>query len=83
MQIHHDKHHQTYITKLQTAISQAPTLKGKSLVSSQDLEHLCKAALGESTTEDTENRKIMAVFAMWCVSTGLHIAGMNASDRIA
>lgn len=31
MQIHHDKHHQTYITKLQTAISQAPTLKGKSL----------------------------------------------------
>ena len=32
MQIHHDKHHQTYVTKLQTAISQAPALKGKSLV---------------------------------------------------
>ena len=32
MQIHHDKHHQTYIAKLQTALSQAPMLKGKSLV---------------------------------------------------
>ncbi len=57
MQIHHDKHHQTYITKLQTAISQAPTLKGKSLVSSQKLEHLCKETLGESTTEGTNSGK--------------------------
>ena len=33
MEIHHDRHHQTYVTKLQTALDQASDLKGKSLVS--------------------------------------------------
>lgn len=33
MEIHHDRHHQTYVTKLQAAIGQAPALRGKSLVS--------------------------------------------------
>ena len=32
MQIHHDKHHQTYVTKLNEAIEKAPELKGKSLI---------------------------------------------------
>ncbi|MBC8173438.1 MAG: superoxide dismutase [Chitinophagales bacterium] len=31
MQIHHDKHHQAYVTKLNEAIDKAPELKGKSL----------------------------------------------------
>lgn len=31
MEIHHDRHHQTYVTKLQAAVGQAPSLKGKSL----------------------------------------------------
>jgi Fe-Mn family superoxide dismutase len=31
MQIHHDKHHQAYITKLNDAITAEPTLAGKSL----------------------------------------------------
>jgi len=84
MQIHHDKHHQTYITKLQTAISQAPTLKGKSLVSSQELEHLCKATLGESTTEGTNRGKSwLCLPSVWCLSTRLHIPGLNATDRVA
>ena len=30
MQIHHDKHHATYVTNLQTAVDKAPELKGKS-----------------------------------------------------
>ena len=47
MQIHHDKHHQTYVTKLQTAISQAPTLKGKSLVSWTWLQNLYKPSQNE------------------------------------
>lgn len=34
MQIHHDKHHQAYVTKLNEAIEKAPELKGRSL---QDL----------------------------------------------
>ena len=82
MQIHHDKHHQTYITKLQTAISQAPTLKGKSLVSSQKLEHLRKAALGESTREGTQ-RAESCLPSVWCLPTWLHIPGVHAADRIA
>lgn len=32
MEIHHDRHHQTYVTKLQAAVGKAPSLKGKSLV---------------------------------------------------
>jgi len=31
MQLHHDKHHQTYVDKLNAAIDQAPELQGKSL----------------------------------------------------
>lgn len=31
MQIHHDKHHQGYVTKLNDAIEKAPELKGKTL----------------------------------------------------
>lgn len=31
MQIHHDKHHNAYVTKLNEAIEKAPELKGKSL----------------------------------------------------
>ena len=32
MEIHHSKHHQTYVTKLNEAIEKAPELKGKSLM---------------------------------------------------
>ncbi len=32
MQIHHDKHHQTYVTKLNEALEKAPELKGRTLV---------------------------------------------------
>ena len=32
MQIHHDKHHQAYVTKLNEAIEKAPELKGRSLM---------------------------------------------------
>lgn len=32
MKLHHQKHHQTYVDKLNAAIEQAPELKGKSLV---------------------------------------------------
>jgi len=32
MEIHHTKHHQTYVTKLNEAIEKAPELKGKSLI---------------------------------------------------
>ena len=31
MELHHSKHHQTYVDKLNAAIAQAPELKGKSL----------------------------------------------------
>jgi len=31
MQIHHDKHHQAYVTKLNEAIEKEPSLKGKTL----------------------------------------------------
>ena len=31
MEIHHTKHHQTYVTKLNEALAQAPALEGKSL----------------------------------------------------
>jgi Fe-Mn family superoxide dismutase len=31
MQLHHDKHHQTYVDKLNAAIDKEPTLKGKNL----------------------------------------------------
>ncbi|MDB5184073.1 MAG: Superoxide dismutase [Candidatus Saccharibacteria bacterium] len=31
MQLHHDKHHQTYVDKLNAAIDKEPTLKGQSL----------------------------------------------------
>lgn len=33
MRLHHDKHHQTYVDKLNEAVSKAPSLEGKSLVS--------------------------------------------------
>lgn len=33
MQLHHDKHHQTYVDKLNTALDQAPELKEQSLES--------------------------------------------------
>ena len=31
MEIHHDKHHATYVTKLNAALDQAPALKGKTI----------------------------------------------------
>src|SRR5689334_1566222 len=31
MQIHHDKHHGTYVTNLNKAVADAPDLKGKSV----------------------------------------------------
>lgn len=32
MELHHDKHHQTYVDKLNAAVEQAPDLKGKPLI---------------------------------------------------
>lgn len=47
MQIHDDKHHQAYVTKPSTALSQKPALRGKSLVSTPNftfcLQHLLAA----------------------------------------
>ena len=33
MQLHHDKHHRAYVTKLNEAVAAAPSLQGRSLVS--------------------------------------------------